>query len=91
MQILLLLLLVPSARAEYRAFELVIQNSVTGQERIVLSSLDPDQYRGYHPLDPNETISYRDTWMCRGNTAEKRTCPKPEKTAQGPDSKNNHP
>jgi hypothetical protein len=72
------------AFAEYRAYELVITNSVTGQEKVVLSSLDPDQYRGYHPLSPNEAIAYRDTWMCRGNTSEKAICPKPEK---GRDSK----
>jgi|GEM_PF-2793100 len=88
-----------SAQAEYRAFELVITNKVTGAERIVLSALDPDQYRGYHALDPNETITYRDTWMCRGNTAnkEQQICPKPnrpprpEKPSQSPDSKTKKP
>lgn len=88
-----------SAQAEYRAFELVITNKVTGGERIVLSALDPDQYRGYHALDPNETISYRDTWMCKGNTAnkEQQICPKPDRPAraqkpsQSPDSKSTKP
>lgn len=83
-----------SAHAEYRAFELVITNKVTGAERIVLAALDPDQYRGYHALDPNETISYRDTWMCKGNTGDKPICPKPEtrqKPSQGPDPKTKKP
>ena len=77
----------PLARAEYRAFELVIVNKVTGAERVVLASLDPDQYRGYHPLDPNEEISYRDTWLCKGNTSEKAVCPKPERPARTSNTK----
>lgn len=93
------LLLSLSAYGEYRAFELVISNKVTGAERIVLSALDPDQYRGYHALDPNETITYRDTWMCKGNTAnkEQQICPKPDRPArpmkpsQSPDSKSTKP
>jgi hypothetical protein len=93
--ILFSLFIAAAAKAEYRAFELVIANKVTGTERIVLSSLDPDQYRGYHALDPNETITYRDTWMCRGNTSDKQICPKPErpqkKPSQGPDSKSKKP
>jgi hypothetical protein len=82
------------AQAEYRAFELVITNKVTGTERVVLSSLDPDQYRGYYPLDPGETITYRDTWMCKGNTSEKQICPKPPRPAKpslSPDSKSKKP
>jgi hypothetical protein len=80
MKILFIVLFLQShAMAEYRAFELVIKNSVTGQERVVLSNLDPDQYRGYHSLELGEQISYRATWMCKGNTANKSICPKPEK------------
>jgi hypothetical protein len=82
------------AQAEYRAFELVIINKVSGTERIVLSSLDPDQYRGYYPLDQNENISYRDTWMCKGNTGNKPICakpPRPEKPSVGPDPKSKKP
>jgi hypothetical protein len=92
--LLFLSLLALPARAEYRAFELVITNTVTGTERIVLATLDPDQYRGYHPLDAGETITYRDTWMCKGNTAEKQICPKPardEKPSQSPDPKPTKP
>lgn len=81
---LIAVLLALPAKAEYRAFELVIHNKVTGEERVVLASLDPDQYRGYHPLDANEEITYRATWMCKGNTSDKPICPKPEKPAQGP-------
>lgn len=80
---LILLLLVswmPSARAEYRAFELVIKNPTTGQERVVVSTLDPRQYRHYYPMRYEEQVSYRATWKCRGNTSgHKPVCPKPEK------------
>lgn len=67
------------AQAEYRAFELVITNTTTGQERVVLSTLDPLQYRHYYPVRPEETVLYRATWMCRGNTSHfLRLCPRPE-------------
>jgi hypothetical protein len=67
------------ANAEYRAFELVIANSTTGQERVVISNLDPRQYRRYFPVKLDETITYRNTWMCKGNTSHmKPTCPAPK-------------
>lgn len=74
-----LVALLSLARAEYRAFELVIANEATGSERVVVSSLDPRQYRRYYPIKADETITYRQTWMCRGNTSgHKPTCPKPD-------------
>ncbi|NJM10079.1 MAG: hypothetical protein HC883_04110 [Bdellovibrionaceae bacterium] len=67
------------AHAEYRAFELVIANPTTGQERVVVSTLDPRQYRHYHPVKLEEQVTYRSTWMCKGNTSgQKPICPKPE-------------
>jgi hypothetical protein len=82
--ILLLTLLFPfMAQAEYRAFELVITDSTSGQERVVLSTLDPNQYRGYYPIKPEEKITYRQTWRCKGNTSGyKAICPKPEVPAK---------
>lgn len=74
----------PVSRAEYRAFELIITNSVTGTERVVDSNLDPDQYIDLHPLQPNENITYRRTWMCKGDTSHKPICPKPPDPSQGP-------
>jgi hypothetical protein len=89
---ILLAFLITEARAEYRAFELVIANKVTGAKRVTLSSLDPDQYRGYHALDANETIAYDDTWMCKGNTSNTdQVCKKPEKPAKGPAQNQNKP
>jgi len=67
------------ARAEYRAFELVIVNSTTGQERVERSSLDPKQYTRYYPVKVDEAVTYRATWMCRGNTSHaKPLCPQPD-------------
>lgn len=66
------------AQAEYRAFELVITNAATGQERVVISTLDPNQYRGYYPVGFEETVTYRSTWKCKGNTSLKPICSKPE-------------
>jgi len=71
-----------TAHAEYRAFELVITNPTTGQERVVLSTLDPNQYRRFYPIMPEERVTYRQTWRCRGNTSNfQAICPKPEKPA----------
>ena len=69
------------ARAEYRAFELVI--SVPGlPDRIEISNLDPVEYRHYYPVPLNGRVIYRATWMCRGNTSEHRPiCPNPRARA----------
>lgn len=67
--------------AEYRAFQLEIQNQKTKQKRIEASQLDPDQYIGFFPLAKDESIKYTATWMCYGNTAySDRIClnPRPE-------------
>lgn len=67
------------SHAEYRAFELVITDAA-GKEKVVISTLDPEQYKGYHPLNAGETITYRATWMCRGNTSgRQKVCPKTER------------
>lgn len=77
---LLLAFFIPTAHAEYRAFELVITSPTTGQERTVLSTLDPRQYRRYYPVKYDDQITYTDTWMCKGNTSgHKPVCPKPDK------------
>jgi hypothetical protein len=83
MKFLLLILLAAQAKAEYRAFELVITDPTSGQERVVISTLDPNQYRRYYPIKPQEKITYRQTWRCRGNTSGyQAVCPKPEKPAK---------
>lgn len=75
---LVLLALLPNARAEYRAFELVITDSSTGQERTEVSSLTPAQYRQFYLVKPTESVTYRATWMCKGNTSHRKpTCPRP--------------
>ena len=68
----------PQAQAEYRVFELVITNSTTGQERVEISTLDPNQYRTYFAVRRDESVLYRATWMCKGNTAFKPVCSRPE-------------
>lgn len=68
-----------STFAQYRAFELVIKDAATGQERVEVSTLTPVQYRAYYPTKPSETVSYRATWMCRGNTGHhKPVCANPK-------------
>jgi hypothetical protein len=83
---LIALLLVSTAHAEYRVFELVIQNTADKSERIVTSSLDPLQYPGYYDLRQGEIAMYRTTWMCWGDTSQlTKYCPNP-KLNQSPEN-----
>lgn len=75
--------------AEYRVFILKISKPslVPGQpplERIVQSSLDPEQYRGYYPVEADERVEYIDTWRCPGRTDNFQDyCQKPARTPTG--------
>lgn len=75
-----LLISLPSA-AEYRMFLLQVTSADGTPGAQIPSNLDPDQYRGYHPLKEGETLSYIDTWMCRGRTNEQPPCPSPRDPA----------
>ncbi len=78
MFILLLSLLLPSAFAEYRAYELAIVNESTGSEVKIISTLDHLQYRGFYPVAAGEEVIYVDSWRCWGNTKNfKPICPNP--------------
>ena len=82
------LIFMKSAFAEYRVFELVIQNQETKSERVIVSSLDPLQYPGYYNLSPKEIVMYRDTWMCWGDSSyHKKYCAKPD-SSQSPATRN---
>lgn len=64
--------------AEYRAFQLVIEDSGTKSKRVVQTTLDHLQYRDYYPVAVTERISIQDSWMCFGNTSDETPiCPKP--------------
>lgn len=52
-------------------------------KRVVLSTLDPEQYRGYHIVQANEKIRYISTWRCPGRTAGKDYCPNPKAKTEG--------
>lgn len=59
-------------------FKLVIRDTTTNQSREVLSTLDPFQYIGYHPLKSTEGIDYVDTWRCFEDTSHfMEYCPSP--------------
>lgn len=64
-----------SAQAEYRAYELEIEDVESGEIRRVVTTLDHIQYPAYYPLKPTENIYYLDSWMCRGRTNNRPTCP----------------
>jgi hypothetical protein len=53
------------------------------EKRIILSTLDPEQYRGYHTIQPNEKIRYISTWRCKGRTTGKDYCPNPKAKTEG--------
>jgi|GEM_PF-920504 hypothetical protein len=74
-----------TAHAEYRVFTLKISKKSADPKtpsqdfRLVESNLDPEQYRGYYPVAPDEEITYIDTWMCYGRTdGFKEFCPNPK-------------
>ncbi len=51
-------------------------------KKTVISNLDPEQYRGYHTVKPNQKIRYLSTWRCPGRTDYRDYCPNPKvKTA----------
>lgn len=67
------------AHGEYRAFELVVSDPNSGQEQVVISTLTPDQYLAYAALRTGTKVTYRATWMCRGDTSHKPVCPNPKR------------
>ncbi len=69
------------AQAEYRMFLLDIRAADGTLIRQELSTLDPDQYPGYHPLKQGEFVTYSDTWMCRGRTSHLPPCKSPRQIA----------
>jgi hypothetical protein len=90
-----LFLLSNSAHAEYRVFVLKIAKRASASSsakasadqsppieqdyRLVNSTLDPEQYRGYYPVGLDEDITYIDTWRCYGRTDNfKDLCPNPK-------------
>lgn len=86
------LLLNQSVQAEYRVFELEITAYEQAEppaeigKRVVVSTLDPQQYRGYHIVQPNEKIRYISTWRCRGRTSGKDYCPNPKAKTEATDT-----
>lgn len=77
---LFVLLLSFNATAEYRVFTLMITNTKTGENRQFDSTLDPEQYQTFFTLKSDETISYTQTWRCKGRTSDfKSHCVQPEK------------
>jgi hypothetical protein len=75
---IVVLLLSVNGHAEYRAFELLIENTEKNTSRTVISNMDQLQYPSYYPLQKNETIQYVDSWMCQGNMSNgSPTCRKP--------------
>jgi hypothetical protein len=99
-----LFFLAQTAKAEYRVFILLLNNSKTSTARQIQTTLDPEQYKTLYPLNEGEDLTYVDTWMCKGRTDFfKPHCDKPEKvkpsaatldrspaaaTTQSPDIKN---
>jgi hypothetical protein len=79
------------SHAEYRVFVLKISKrapagtaapaSAEGGQgfRLVESTLDPEQYKGFYPIAPDEDITYIDTWRCYGRTGDfAPLCPNPK-------------
>ena len=68
-----------SASAEYRVFVLKIGKRGGTDSRLVTSTLDPEQYRGFYPVGLDEDITYIQTWRCFGRTGDfEDFCPNPK-------------
>lgn len=90
----LILFQVTESHSEYRVFRLKISKKTTApttDERIVESTLDPEQYRLYYPVAADEVISYTETWRCYGNTSETPFCPQPERQPSSAATNNQNP
>lgn len=80
------LFLSPSlSQAEYRVFLLKISKvsmdptKPATDFRLVESTLDPEQYRYYYTVAPDEQVTYIDTWRCYGRTGDfQALCPNPK-------------
>lgn len=74
----LVILISLKTNADYRAYNLLIENKKTGATRTFKSTLDHLQYKTLYILNSDEQISYVSTWRCRGNTHfYKAICPSP--------------
>lgn len=69
---LILILAGTSIKAEYRVFELEIENTTTGTIRNIQTTLDHLQYARYHPVRRDEVVRYITSWMCYENTNDFR-------------------
>lgn len=63
------------ASAEYRAFELEITDTESGNSRRVLTTMDHLQYSTYYPVKASEQVFYVTSWMCKGRTNQRPVCP----------------
>lgn len=79
--LLLLSYFASSAFGEYRAFNLRVEKFANPAEgRNIISNLDPQQYRGYYPVQQDERIYYTATWMCYGRTSQyQKICDPPSR------------
>ncbi len=67
------------AYAEYRVFELDIEDTTSGVAKRVTSTLDHLQYSRYNPIRSTEVVKYVTSWMCYENTSDFRPfCKRPE-------------
>lgn len=48
------------------------------EKKYIISNLDPEQYRGFYIIRPNQRIRYVNTWRCPGRTSNKDYCPNPK-------------
>lgn len=67
------------AQAEYRVFRLQWTNKQGKVVREATSTLDPLQFPTYYQVPKDLQLSYNKTWMCRGSTSDfKPHCLPPE-------------
>ncbi len=76
------LFLSQSAWASYRVYQIKVirwgTTGAAGPQEMVLSTLDPVQYRQFHGGAKVLQTELVDTWYCPGDTSGKALCEKPK-------------
>ena len=76
---MLFLLSVPSAFAEYRAYELEVFDRIANTSRRVITSFSPSDFIQVNGGPQRTGVIIRASWICYGDTSlYKKVCPQPK-------------
>lgn len=92
---LLFLGVTSSSEGSYRLYQLRIRHydqlAKKKINRVVLTTMDPVQYEGFHGGPGVMKVEFLDTWYCPGDTSHKKVCNKPKEPIQRGPASLDHP